>query len=214
MKELKLPASAVRAALPVVTIVGAVVAGVVFGVEISLLVVAAGALAGVIALLWASVQALTGESPLTLDEALTLGAPSAEEEQKRAILRALKDLEFERGVGKITEEDYAELSARYRADAKRLMQLIDAGSEAERERVEKALKARLEKAANAPEPAVTTDLDAHATDAESKPDHHDAPEAESKPDHHDAPERDADVAPESAPPPAAKAAPREEEELS
>jgi len=68
------------------------------------------------------------------------------------VLRALKDLEFERSVGKIGEDDYAELSARYRADAKRLMQLIDAGSEAERLRVETALTARLEKAAAQPEP--------------------------------------------------------------
>jgi hypothetical protein len=201
MKELKLPASAVRAALPVVTIVGAVVAGVAFGVEISLLIIAAGALAGVIALLWASVQALTGESPLTLDEALSLGAPSAEEEQKRAVLRALKDLEFERGVGKITEEDYAELSARYRAEAKRLMQLIDAGSEAERERVEKALKARLEKAATAPKPEAAPALDADT-----------ASEADSKPDHDTAAEGDAEPAAESAPPAGAKPAPREEEE--
>lgn len=186
MKELKLPPNAVRAALPVVTIVGAVVAGVAFGVEISLLIIAAGALAGVIALLWSSVQALTGESPLTLDEALTLGAPSAEEEQKRAVLRALKDLEFERGVGKISEDDYAELSARYRAEAKRLMQLIDAGSEAERERVEKALQTRLEKApaARKAEPEADADEDAPS---------------------------DAEPAPESSPA-AANAVPREEEE--
>ena len=185
MSELKLPPSVVRAALPAVTVVGAVVAGVAFGVEISLLIVAAGALAGVIALLWASVQALTGESPLTLDEALTLGAPSAEEEQKRAVLRALKDLEFERGVGKISEDDYAELSARYRSEAKRLMQLIDAGSEAERERVETALKTRLEKApVKQPEPE------------------HDDDDAPS----------DTEAAPASAP--AAKSAPREEEEAS
>ena len=157
MKSLNLPPSVLRAALPVVTIVTAVVAGVSLGVEIALLVIAAGALAGVIALLWASVQALTGESPLTLEEALSLGAPSAEEEQKRAVLRALKDLEFERGVGKISEDDYAELSARYRAEAKRLIQLIDAGSEDERERAEKALAARLEKAP--PEPEKTPEPD-------------------------------------------------------
>jgi hypothetical protein len=198
MKEIKLPPNAVRAALPVVTIVGAVVAGVTFGVEISLLIVAAGALAGVIALLWSSVQALTGESPLTLDEALSLGAPSAEEEQKRAVLRALKDLEFERGVGKISEEDYAELSARYRADAKRLMQLIDAGSEAERERVEKALKTRLDQKPSLPkqEPAVAEDAESPSDTDASQPEASAAPE------------------PEPAPPAAAKQAPREEEELS
>lgn len=138
---------ALAAALPVVTFVTAVVVGVTFGVELSILVIAGGALAGVIALLWASVQSLTGESPLTLEEAMTLGAPSAEEEQKRAVLRALKDLDFERGVGKISEEDYVELSARYRAEAKRLMQLLDEGAQPERERAEKALRDRLAKSA-------------------------------------------------------------------
>lgn len=134
------------AALPAVTIVTALVVGVAVGVEVSLLVVAAGALTGVIALLWASVQSLTGESPITLEEAMTLGAPSLEEEQKRSVLRALKDLEFERSVGKISEDDYAELSARYRAEAKRLMQLVDEGAQPDRERVEKAVRERLAKA--------------------------------------------------------------------
>jgi hypothetical protein len=162
-----LPSAA--AVLPIVTVVGAVVAGVAFGVEIALLVVAGGALAGVIALLWASVQALTGESPLTLEEALTLGAPSAEEEQKRSILRALKDLEFERGVGKISEEDYAELSERYRAEARRLIQLLDAGSGPERERAEKALRERLAKAGHATGEAKTNADEKPAVDAPSDP---------------------------------------------
>ncbi|HEX5099629.1 MAG TPA: hypothetical protein VFV94_09025 [Polyangiaceae bacterium] len=165
--------SAARAALPVVTIVVAVVTGVLLGVEISLLVIAAGALAGVIALLWSSVQALTGESPLTLDEALTLGAPSAEEEQKRAVLRALKDLEFERSVGKISEDDYAELSTRYREEAKRLIQLIDAGTETERERAEKALAQRLAATpAKAPEKAAEPEpqeADGDEPEAEAEP---------------------------------------------
>ncbi|HWP05783.1 MAG TPA: hypothetical protein VNN72_08580 [Polyangiaceae bacterium] len=167
MIGLTISPSVARAALPVVTIVVAVVTGVLLGVEISLLVVAAGALAGVIALLWSSVQALTGESPLTLDEALTLGAPSAEEEQKRAVLRALKDLEFERSVGKISEEDYAELSTRYREDAKRLIQLIDAGTEAERERAEKALTQRLAAAPAKPaKPAKPAEPEPRETDSD------------------------------------------------
>jgi len=135
------------AALPATTVVTAVVVGVWLGVELALLVVAGGALAGVIALIFASVLSLTGESPITLEEAITLGAPSAEEEQKRSVLRALKDLEFERGVGKISEDDYAELSERYRAEAKRLIQLLDDGAQPERERAEKALRERLAKAA-------------------------------------------------------------------
>jgi hypothetical protein len=143
MKLPKFPAGTAAIALPVTTIVAAVVSAMIVGIEIALLIVAAGALVGVIALLWASVQNLTGESPITLEEALSLGAPSAEEEQKRAVLRALKDLEFERGVGKITEEDYAELSAKYRAEARRLIQAVDEAHAKERAEVERQLSARL-----------------------------------------------------------------------
>jgi hypothetical protein len=143
MKRPKIPAGTARIALPVATVAAAVVSAVTVGLEIALLVVASGALVGVIALLWASVQSLTGESPITLEEALGLGAPSAEEEQKRAVLRALKDLEFERGVGKITEEDYAELSAKYRAEARRLILAVDEAHAKERAEVERLLASRL-----------------------------------------------------------------------
>jgi hypothetical protein len=121
-------------------------AGFVFGAPIAILALAALALLGGIALIWSSVQSLTGETPLSLEEALTLGAPSAEEEQKRAVLRALKDLEYERSVGKITPEDYQELSARYRAEAIRLMQRLDENLKPARARAEKLLKERLAKA--------------------------------------------------------------------
>jgi hypothetical protein len=143
MKLARIPPGVVRAALPLATILATIVAALVIGIEIALLIVAGGALLGVVALLWASVQSLTGEAPLTLEEALGLGAPSAEEEQKRAVLRALKDLEFERSVGKISDDDYAELSARYREEAKRLMQSLDQSSEPERARVDKLVQERL-----------------------------------------------------------------------
>ncbi|HTQ03362.1 MAG TPA: hypothetical protein VMI54_05880 [Polyangiaceae bacterium] len=183
------PGRVLAAVLPAVTIVTALVVGVAVGVEISLLVIAAGALAGVIALLWASVQALTGESPITLEEAMTLGAPSAEEEQKRSVLRALKDLEFERSVGKISEEDYAELSARYRTEAKRLMQLLDAGAEADRERAEKALRERLAKPPAKPEPAA--DGAEHADDKELPESEREAPARASGAEHAETPPSDA-----------------------
>lgn len=143
MRRSLLSPSAARVALPVFALVTAALAGVLLGIEIAILVVAAAALIGVIALIWASVQSLTGESALSLEEALGFAAPSAEEEQKRSVLRALKDLEYERGVGKISEEDYAELSERYRAEAKRLMRSLDESSLPEREKVERLLAARL-----------------------------------------------------------------------
>jgi hypothetical protein len=41
------------------------------------------------------------------------------------VLRALKDLEYERSVGKIDEQDFMELSEKYRAEARMLLQLVD-----------------------------------------------------------------------------------------
>jgi hypothetical protein len=143
---MKLPVpspGSLRGVLPSVGIVATLVSGVVFGVEIGLLVAAFGALSLVIAYLWASVQSLSGDSPLTFDEAMTFGQPSVEEEQKRAVLRALKDLDYERSVGKISDDDYRELSARYREEAKRLIERVDENLAPQRERAEKLLAERV-----------------------------------------------------------------------
>ena len=140
-----------RKVVPVLWLVAAVVAGFLWGVQLVLLVLAAGAITLVIILMWASVQSLTGGTPLGFEEALGMGAPSKVEEEKRSVLRALKDLEYERSVGKISPEDYAELLAKYRAEAKRLIQSVDDALGPAREEVEKALEQRLERAGLAKE---------------------------------------------------------------
>lgn len=128
---------------PLLTLIVAIVLGNLYGVQLVVLTLAASALLLVIWLLWSSVQALAGESELTFEEAFSLGARSAEEEQKRAVLRALKDLEYERSVGKISEDDFHEYSARYRAEAKRLMQTLDENLAEGRKQVERELERRL-----------------------------------------------------------------------
>jgi hypothetical protein len=136
----------IRRVLPAAWLVAVIAAGAVSGVELAFLVLAGGVLMLVITLMWSSVQSLTGASSLGFEEALGMGAPSKVEEEKRAVLRALKDLEYERGVGKITPEDYAELVAKYRADAKRLMQSVDEALRPARDRVEEQLVERLDRA--------------------------------------------------------------------
>lgn len=127
------------------TVVAALLGGTVAGLGPALLILAGGMLLGAVLLLWSSLGRLTGDSPLTLEEAVGLGAPSAEEERKRSILRALKDLEYERSVGKISEEDFAVLSARYRTEAKALLRALEADLAPRREKAEAKLRARLEK---------------------------------------------------------------------
>jgi hypothetical protein len=136
--------------VPAVWLVGVFVAGFMTGVQLAFLVLAAGVLVLVIALMWSSVQSLTGGTPLGFEEALGMGAPSKVEEEKRAVLRALKDLDFERGVGKISPEDYAELSAKYRAEAKRLIQRVDETLGPAREEAERAIERRLARAGLSP----------------------------------------------------------------
>jgi hypothetical protein len=135
-----------KIALPVAVALAAAILGATRGVALALLVLAAAALLLAILLLWNSIQSLDDDAELTLDEAMALAAPSAEEEKKRAVLRALKDLEYERSVGKISEEDYATLSARYRAEAKELLRALREAEEKVRERVERRVARRLEKA--------------------------------------------------------------------
>jgi hypothetical protein len=152
MLERLLRSPHLRWAAPLIAVAAAAGFGFWGGWPPALMVLALIALLLVIGLFWSSVQGLAGESPLTLEEALTLGAPSAEEEQKRALLRALNDLKYERSVGKISEEDYAELSQRYREQAKQLMQLLEGEQEPARKRAEQLSSAGSRRRASCPKP--------------------------------------------------------------
>jgi len=53
---------------------------------------------------------------------------AALEQEKAIALRTIKELEFDRAMGKISEEDFREMSVRLRARASRLIKQLDAGS--------------------------------------------------------------------------------------
>ncbi|WP_437778896.1 hypothetical protein [Sorangium sp. So ce1097] len=135
-----------RFGVPLAALVAAGVAGLVAGPPAAILVLAGGALVAVIAIFWASLRVLLGETPLSGADAYAIGAPRTEEEQKQAVLRALKDLEFERSVGKISDEDYAELVAKYRAEAKRLLRVLDADAQPRREQIAALVAGHLRRA--------------------------------------------------------------------
>jgi hypothetical protein len=67
---------------------------------------------------------------------------AALEREKMLALRALKDLEFDRAMGKLSDEDFHEMSGRLRTRAARLMRQLDAGA-GYRDRVERDLAKRL-----------------------------------------------------------------------
>jgi hypothetical protein len=137
---------AVSIGLPSLTLATALGTGLVLGPAPSILVLAAGLLLGVIALFWGSLRVLSGDAPLAPElEALDMAAQGVDAlaSRKKMLLRALKDLEVERGLGKLEDEDYAAVSATYRAELKALLRRIDESLEPHRARAEDALRAHL-----------------------------------------------------------------------
>jgi hypothetical protein len=68
---------------------------------------------------------------------------AALEREKTIVLRAIKELEFDRAMGKVSESDCEEMIGRLRARAVRLIRQLDAGSAGYRELIERELDARL-----------------------------------------------------------------------
>ena len=67
---------------------------------------------------------------------------AALEREKMLALRSLKELEFDRAMGKLSDADWQEMSTRLRARAARLMRQLEAGA-GYRERIESELARRL-----------------------------------------------------------------------
>jgi hypothetical protein len=142
-------ARGVAIGLPLVTITVAMVSGVLVGAAMAILVLAAGVLLGVIGLFWASLRILSGDAPLSPElEALdaTAHAVDALATRKKMLLRALKDLDNERALGKLDDEDYEQLSQTYRGELKEVLKRIDASLEPHRGKAEDAARAYLAKA--------------------------------------------------------------------
>jgi hypothetical protein len=67
------------------------------------------------------------------------------ERDKALVLRSIKELEFDRAMGKVSEKDFTEMSGRLRTRAGRLMRQLDAGS-GYREQIDREIEKRLGKA--------------------------------------------------------------------
>jgi hypothetical protein len=67
---------------------------------------------------------------------------AALEQEKALALRTIKELEFDRAMGKMSEEDFREMSVRLRARAGRLIKQLDAGT-GYRSTIEQELTKRL-----------------------------------------------------------------------
>lgn len=129
--------------LPFAVAAGALVLGYVRGPGAGVLLVAGALLIAAISSLWNSLRTLLGEAPVDVDSALALSRAFSNDEHTREVLAALKDLELERRQGKLSEADFQELSARYRAEAKQLLRDRDEKLGPARIRAEELLAKRL-----------------------------------------------------------------------
>src|SRR5262245_1768860 len=70
---------------------------------------------------------------------------AALEREKLLALRAIKELEFDRAMGKLSEDDFKEMATRLRSRAARLMGQLEAG-DGYRSQIERELEKRLDDA--------------------------------------------------------------------
>ena len=90
---------------------------------------------------------------------------AALEREKMLALRSIKELEFDRAMGKLSESDWREMSGRLRARAARLMRQLDAGA-GYREEIEHDLEKRLADA-HVGGASHTSTTEAHSSDCPS-----------------------------------------------
>ena len=72
------------------------------------------------------------------------GTRAALDREKTLVLRAIKELEFDRAMGKVSDSDFRQMGERLRARAIALMRQLDADTPGYRERIERELAERLQ----------------------------------------------------------------------
>ena len=95
------------------------------GIILLSLTIFTAAIVGVAA--WRTLAPLIGSDELIGPQVLGGRTRAALEREKTLVLRSLKDLEFDRAMGKVSEKDFTEMTTRLRARATRLMRQLDAG---------------------------------------------------------------------------------------
>lgn len=82
--------------------------------------------------IWQSVRLLQVDA--VVFDAQDESARDGLREEKEALLRALRDLEMDRDVGKLSARDFERLNQRYRARARDVLRMLDAEVAPHRER--------------------------------------------------------------------------------
>jgi hypothetical protein len=113
--------------------------------SVAFLMLATIALGWVVWLLFRAAESLArAEQPD--DAAQVTGRRRKElEREKQALLKALKELEFDHEMGKVSDRDFGEIGQQYRARAIRVMRQLDEGGQQYEAMIAKELAARLKK---------------------------------------------------------------------
>jgi hypothetical protein len=113
------------------------------GIILLSLIIFTAAIVGVAT--WRTLAPLTGRDEPIGPQILGGRTRAALEREKALVLRTIKDLEFDRAMGKVSDKDFGEMSTRLRARAAGLMRQLDAGS-GYRETIEKEIQKRIRSA--------------------------------------------------------------------
>lgn len=94
-------------------------------------------------------------SPDTAEDTAPVGgrARVALEREKALVLRSIKELEFDRAMGKVADVDFADMHDRLRARAIGLMKQLDEAGVGHRDEIERELQRRLQARGKAAAPA-------------------------------------------------------------
>ncbi len=109
-------------------------------VLLSFTIAAAGLCGGA---LYAALAPLVRKDDVAQSASLSERTRAALEREKMLVLRSIKELEFDRAMGKLSAADFDEVAGRLRARAIALMKQLDAGAPIYRARIEQDLAARL-----------------------------------------------------------------------
>ena len=106
--------------------------------SLTIFAAAAVGLAGLRTFVPLAVEAVDGVKP----PVRTNRTRAALEREKALVLRSIKEIEFDRAMGKMSDKDFTEMSARLRLRAARLMRDLDAGA-GYREQIEREITRRI-----------------------------------------------------------------------
>ncbi len=116
-----------------------------------LFALAAGSgLAAALYFTWRSLRAAFGAHVPEMQVAIESHARQTLLERKQALLASLSDLKFERDAGKVSAEDFEDVSASLRAQAKTVLRLLDEDVEPFRDRAKALLAEELGGEVDAP----------------------------------------------------------------